>query len=151
MGMEIKIRLAGTVDSEAVLAHMRSFYAEDGYLFDEARTRTLLDRFLGDPSLGRLWVFQAGEEIVGYFVLALGFSFEFGGRNAVLDELYVAPDHRGRGLGARALVVLEEACRELGVSALHLEVERRKTDTQRLYRRSGYEDHDRYLMTKRIR
>jgi GNAT superfamily N-acetyltransferase len=147
----VEIRLAGSADAETVLAHMRSFYAEDGYSFDEARTRRLLEAFLGDPSLGRLWVFEAGEEIVGYFVLALGFSFEFGGRDAFLDELYVAPAHRGRGLGARALATLEEACRELGVSALHLEVERRKTDTQRLYRRAGYEDHDRYLMTKRIR
>jgi len=49
------------------------------------------------------------------------------------------------------MAVIEEACRELKVNALHLEVERHKTGAQQLYRKFGLVDQERYLMTKWIR
>jgi len=36
----------------------------------------------------------------------------------------------------------------LGVKALHLEVERTNTAAQAFYRKIGFKDHSRYLMTK---
>lgn len=83
-------------------------------------------------------------------VLAFSFSFEFGGRDAFIDELYVEPEYRRRGLGARALQFVEEACLTLGVSAVHLEVTRKNDAALKLYRNAGFRDHDRYLMTKWI-
>ena len=62
----------------------------------------------------------------------------------------MSASHRGRGLGTRALAIAEEVCRESGVGALHLEVERANTEAQRLYRARGLVDHDRYLMTRRF-
>ena len=59
---------------------------------------------------------------MGYLVVAFGYSLEFRGRDAFVDELYVAPTHRGRGLGREALRVAEPCCLEAGVRALHLEV-----------------------------
>jgi ribosomal protein S18 acetylase RimI-like enzyme len=144
------LRPATPADLEAVLALHRAFFAEDGYTFREEESRANLARLLGDPSLGRLWVMDSEGEVVGYLLLAFGFSLEFRGRNAFVDELYVAPGHRGRGLGKRAIALATDACRELGVRALHLEVERYKEGAQELYRRSGFVDHDRYLMTKWI-
>jgi len=144
------LRPATSADLEAVLALHRAFFAEDGYPFQEEESRANLERLLGDPGLGRLWVMDDGGEVVGYLLLAFGFSLEFRGRDAFIDELYVAPACRGRGLGKRALALAAEACRELGVRALHLEVERYKESAQELYRRAGFVDHDRYLMTKWI-
>jgi ribosomal protein S18 acetylase RimI-like enzyme len=146
----IDLRLATAADIEAVLALHRAFFSEDGYAFREDESRANLARLLGDPTLGRLWVMDDAGEVVGYLLLAFGFSLEFRGRDAFVDELYVAPGHRGRGLGKRALELAAEACRELGVRALHLEVERYKEGAQALYRRMGFADHDRYLMTKWI-
>jgi diamine N-acetyltransferase len=82
--------------------------------------------------------------------VTIGYSIEFGGRDAFLDELFVSADSRGRGLGTRALEVAAEACREAGIVALHLEVDHANTAAQRLYRRHGFVDHDRYLMTRRF-
>jgi ribosomal protein S18 acetylase RimI-like enzyme len=144
------LRPATPADLEAVLALHRAFFAEDGYPFREEESRANLARLLSDPGLGRLWVMDTEGEVVGYLLLAFGFSLEFRGRDAFVDELYVAPGHRGRGLGKRALALATEACRELGVRALHLEVERYKEGAHELYRRSGFVDHDRYLMTKWI-
>ncbi len=144
------LRPATAADLEAVLALHQAFFMEDGYAFREDESRANLDRLLRDPTLGRLWVMDDGGEVVGYLVLTFGFSLEFRGRDAFVDELYVAAGRRGQGLGTQALARAAEACRELGVRALHLEVERYKEGAQALYRRVGFADHDRFLMTKWI-
>ncbi len=43
-----------------------------------------------------------------------------------------------------------EACQKLDINALHLEVERTNISSQKLYRKFGFENHDRYLLTRRI-
>lgn len=139
---------AGPGDEELVLAMMRELYAHEAIYFDEARARAALSRLLADDSLGRVWVARVEGEPAGYLVLTLGYSLEFGGRDAFVDELFVAERFRGSGLGKRAIAKAVEACRELGVPALHLEVERANTGAQGLYRRLGFHDHDRYLLTR---
>src|SRR3954465_1441307 len=142
-------RIANLADLEAVLAFHQDFFAEDHYAFHEEETRANLAQLLSDPSLGRVFVLEAdGGAPAGYLVLTFGFSLEFGGRNALLDELYVAPAHRGQGLGPQALAAADELCRELGIRAIHLVVERYKDAAQALYRRVGFVAYDRILMTK---
>ena len=52
------------------------------------------------------------ERHVGYVVVTLGFSLESGGRDGFIDELYIAPAARGRGIGAKVLALVErEAAR----------------------------------------
>ena len=148
--VEPEIRYATAADAPALLSLMRQYYAEDGYAFVERRARRALERLLADPSLGRIWVMTVGSQMVGYFVLTLGFSLEYLGRDAFLDELYVLPDWRGRSLGGRALPLVEEECRKLEVNALHLEVEPGKRRALRLYEKAGFERHERYLMTKSL-
>jgi diamine N-acetyltransferase len=144
------LRPAAPADVEPLLPLVEAFHAEDGYPFLEEETRINLRRLLSDPQLGRLWVFEEAGALVGYLVLGLGFSLEFRGRDAFVDELYVVPSHRGRGLGKQALAAAEAACRELGVRALHLEVERDNEEALGLYLKAGFVDNDRYLMTKWI-
>lgn len=137
-------------DLDALTRLERQYYLEDGYPFAENEARTAIARLIEDPSLGRIWLAWDGQTPVGYVVLALGYSLEYRGRDAFIDEIYFLPSHRGRGLGAKGLALAEAACRELGVRALHLEVERDKEAAQALYRKQGFVDHERYLMTKRL-
>ena len=81
-------------------------------------------------------------------MLTLGFSLEFLGRDAFVDELFVAPKHRGRGLGLAAIRFLEPVAAQLGVAALHLEVGPDNEKALGLYRRAGFEDRRHRLMTK---
>jgi GNAT superfamily N-acetyltransferase len=145
-----ELRPARPEDCDRILPLMAQYYTEDGYAFVAAEARAALARFLGDPSLGRLWVFVAAGEVVGYAALTLGYSLEYRGRDAFVDELYLVPAHRGAGLGARALACIDDACRELGVRALHLEAERRKPRLLAFYERAGFASHDRHLMTRMI-
>lgn len=127
---------------------VRQLYAHDHIVFDPARVRAALAALIGNSNLGRALVIEDAGQVVGYFLVTFGYSVEFGGRDAFLDELFVQPSHRGRGLGTQALSVAADVCRAAGVQALHLEVDRANTDAQRLYRAHGFVDHDRYLLTR---
>lgn len=148
--MVAAFRPAVLADTGALVALEREYYAAEGYAFDGEAARHAIATLIGDPSLGRLWAIDGGGTVVGYLVLTLGYSLEYRGRDAFVDELYVAPSHRGRGLGREAMALAEATCRDLGVRALHLEVERENATARELYRRTGFVDHTRILMTKRL-
>lgn len=145
--MEISLREAGTRDRELLIALMRGLYEAEHMAFDEARAARTLDGLLADPSQGRAWMVERDGQPIGYAVLTLGYSLEFGGRFALLDELFIQEEHRGAGVGRRALARIAEVCRELGLVAVRLEVERANRVAQELYRKVGFETHDRDLMT----
>jgi ribosomal protein S18 acetylase RimI-like enzyme len=128
---------------------MAEFYAESGYPFDRAAAADAIREMLDQPGLGRIWL-VAQPEVVGYVAVTFGFSLEFLGRDAFIDEFFIRPRFRGAGLGTRVLAALEPECRALDVRALHLEVERENPFAQRLYRRQGYRDNDRRLLSKRL-
>jgi diamine N-acetyltransferase len=142
------IRTAAIEDAPLLLGLMREFYAFEHLTFDETRARAALVRLLDDASLGRVFLVEEDGGPAGYVVLAFGYSLEFHGRDAFVDELFLRPAFRGRGLGREFLRFVEEQCRQFGVTALHLEVERKNKAAQEFYRRLGFQDHDRYLMTR---
>ena len=136
---------------ETVLFPMMRALAEQepgGIRFDESAARAAFHQFLSLPAFGRFWLLYDGPALVGYVILTLGFSFEFHGHDAFIDELYVVPAYRRRGCGRQAVAFLEQRAREMGVNAIHLEVDHGNDPALKLYRRTGYVDHDRFLMTK---
>jgi GNAT superfamily N-acetyltransferase len=137
-------------DLERLLDWIAELYRHERIPFDPAVVRPAVAALLDDARLGQVWLIAVDGLPVGYLVLAFGYSLEYGGRTAVLDELFVAEAYRGRGLGSCALQFAADECRKLGLRALQLEVERHNQDAQRLYRRAGFVDHDRYLMSRRL-
>lgn len=148
--MSSTLRLADTADVDLLSELMGEFYAESGVELDEEAARSALDELVGDSSAGRIWLVLSDGVPVGYIVLTLGYSLEYYGRDAFVDDLFIRPEHRAQGLGQLALQTLEDACRDLGVRAIHLEVGRDNHAARALYRKRGFEDHDRLLLTKRI-
>lgn len=130
---------------------MRRFYAQHRTPFRAAEARKALLGLLRDPAMGRVWLIRFGQEDVGYVVLTIGYSLEFLGRDAFVDELYVLPRYRGKGLGKQAMALLDDECRALGVHALHLEVASSNKAAQGLYRRFGFEKRGYFLMTRGVR
>jgi ribosomal protein S18 acetylase RimI-like enzyme len=153
--MKPHLRVAERADLDVIIGFMGELQALDGPAFDGSAldvglTLGALQTLVDDASLGRVWVVEVNGEAVGYAILTLGYSLEFHGRDAVIDELYLVERYRGRGLGTAVLGLIEGACRVLGVRALHLEVERTNVGAQRFYHRLGFQDHDRYLLSKRL-
>jgi len=149
---EIIFREATATDVPDLLRMMKRLaFQEPALPFDERMVTQTWRQFFSSAEFGRAWLFSAGSELAGYVILTLGYSFEYRGREAFVDELYVEEKFRRRGVGRRAMEFVEERARELGVNAIHLEVDRGNDAALGLYRRTGYVDHDRYLMTKWLR
>jgi ribosomal protein S18 acetylase RimI-like enzyme len=146
-------RPAALKDEQALLRMMRNLAEQEpgAYFFDEPAVREALRKFLASPDLGQAWVFFEEETPVGYIVLSFGYSFEYHGRDSFIDELYIEPQYRRQGIGRRAMQFTAERARELGVNAIHLEVDQGNDPAAELYRRAGYHDHVRSLMTKRLK
>jgi ribosomal protein S18 acetylase RimI-like enzyme len=146
----LEFREAIPGDAAVLLPMMRALAKQDPEVipFDESAARAAFHQFLSLPEFGRIWLFYRGSELVGYIILTIGFSFEFRGHDAFVDELYVVPASRRRGFGRQAMAFVEQKAREMGVNALHLEVDHANDPALELYRRTGYKDHDRFLMTK---
>ncbi|HEX5726541.1 MAG TPA: GNAT family N-acetyltransferase [Longimicrobiaceae bacterium] len=140
--------LVGESDEELLLELMQEFYAIEHLPYRESVARAGLRELWHNPALGRIYLIHADDAVVGYVVLTFGFSFEFRGRDALVDEFYVREAHRGGGLGTACLGWVEDVCRAEGIHAIHLEVDHINTRAKELYHRVGYQDHDRRLLTK---
>lgn len=149
--MAIEFTLARPQDLQELLAMMTELQTDDPWscTFDEKFARSVMDELLRNPSVGRVWIISAGAETIGYIVMAFDYSLEYRGKGAWVDEFFIRPAHRGQGVGAKALEFFEEQARLLGVKVVHLEVNHGNPAIE-LYRRRGFEDHQRYLMTKWI-
>jgi ribosomal protein S18 acetylase RimI-like enzyme len=148
--MQAPFRPATRADEPTLLELMREFYRHEGMAFSEPAARSALRGVLDDPSRGRAILIELDGDVAGYLVVCFGWSLEFQGRDAFVDELYLRERFRGKGIGSRALEVAAELCRASGVRALHLEVERSNTRAQAVYRRAGFADREFYLMTRRL-
>jgi len=84
----------------------------------------------------------AGDPAVAVALLTLRPNVWCQGPVALLDELYVAPAQRGRGIGAALLKAAEAVVRERGGELLEINVEGEDTDARRFYERYGYTDRD---------
>jgi len=148
--MDPKFRVAIESDAPVLLQFMREYYAFDGHAFDESRASAALLQFLRDSSLGRAWLIFDEDTPVGYIVLTLGYSLEFAGRDAFIDEFFLCESHRARGWGGKTMDFVEDFARSLRVRAIHLEVVRSNHTALEVYRRLGFRDHQHHLMTKWI-
>lgn len=133
-------------DAHAVIAMMEEFYAIDNYPIDAAVSRGLFLEFLENEALGRGWIILHDGKPVGYVILTFVFSFEYKGRIAFLDELFLSPDVRGLGLGKLTLDFINEQAKLLSVKIIYLEIEGHNSVAQKLYLSKGYEIHNRGLM-----
>jgi ribosomal protein S18 acetylase RimI-like enzyme len=143
----LRLVLVSAADLPLLERLVRAYYVEDRHSFDEKRQPAALAALAAGEPFGRAWLIELDGRRVGYVVLSWGFSVEAGGREACLDEIYLLPEVRGRGLGGRVLVLVEAEARAFGVRRIFLEVERHNRVIG-LYRRAGYADHDRFLMSK---
>ena len=145
----ISFRQASLPDADAILALMREYYAFDHLVFDDIRARSALEDLIQHWSFGAVWLILSEDTPAGYIVLTFGYSLEFYGRFGLIDELYLQPAYRNRGIGKQAMGFVQEICHSAGIRVLRLEVERENLHAQEVYHHEGFVAHDRNIMTKR--
>ena len=134
------------LDVDSIVKLMQAFYAIDNYPFDIDKSKKLVIAFLENENLGSAWIIYSENEIVGYVILTFIFSFEYQGKIAFLDELFLLEKARGKGIGSKAIDFIQAEALKLKLKVIYLEVEKHNKNAQKLYIASDFVSHNRKLM-----
>lgn len=129
-------RLATADDADEVARLLHDFNSEfdtpsPGAEVLAARLRVLL---AGDETIAIL----AGTPAVAVALVTLRSNVWYAGQVALLDELYVVPRLRGRGIGSAIVDLLVSTSRARGVDLIEINVDESDVDAQRFYERHGF-------------
>jgi GNAT superfamily N-acetyltransferase len=130
-----EVHRAGLDDEAALLGLIREFYVVDQHDYDERRVSTALRPLLEDDALGQVWLLAGPDGPVGYAIVTWTWSLESGGRDSILDELYVRTP--GAGLGGALLEHAIAEAEAYGARALFLETEAPNARARRFYAEHG--------------
>ncbi len=134
---EVGVRRATTADSDVVGRLLFDFNTE--FETPTPSAEEFAGRFA--ELLGRddVVVLLSGDvSPTGFAFLTLRPTPYFDGPLAQLEELYVLPDLRDRGIGTALLTAAVELVRSRGGAEMHINVDEVDTDTRRFYERHGF-------------
>ena len=137
-------------DISTITQMMQDFYAIDNYPMDVEVAKNLFHEFISNENLGKSWLMYSKNEIVGYIILTFIFSFEYGGKIAFVDELFIKETARGKGIGKEAIQFIQREVPKLSLKLLYLEVEPHNENAQKLYLAHDFELHNRKLMKYKV-
>ncbi len=137
-------------DIEVITQMMQDFYAIDNYPMDVEVAKNLFQEFITNEHLGKSWLIYSENEIVGYIILTFIFSFEYGGKIAFVDELFIKETARGKGIGKEAIQFIQREVPKLSLKLLYLEVEPHNENAQKLYLAHDFVIHNRKLMKYKV-
>jgi GNAT superfamily N-acetyltransferase len=135
-----------------VVTMMRRLYEEDESAFavDYSIFPATLQRFISHPYAGQIVLFRKGSELRGYALLVPYWSNEFGGTLLFVDELFVVPGSRNRGI-ARSFFEYLEQQRPFEPVALGLGVSPANSRARRLYDSLGFVELRNKTLTRPLR
>jgi GNAT superfamily N-acetyltransferase len=139
--MQAELREAAPTDLKPVVELLERQLDDNSVRPEGAVLSEATRRLLEDGSLGRILIAEVGGRPVGLAVLAFVWTLEHGGRSAWLDELYVEPAHRERGIGRALLLAAIDLAASAGARAIDLEVEPEHERAAHLYEREGFRPH----------
>ncbi|WP_030442010.1 GNAT family N-acetyltransferase [Actinoplanes subtropicus] len=143
------LRVAEPADLPALLALAVDFYAEDGFTTPTAKLAEHLAHLLASPA-AHAAVIESSGTVVAFAISTSSYGLE-SGLIAELEDLYVAPAHRRRGLAGE--LIEDSAAWATGIGAAHLEIviAPNGQDVSHLfaiYRRFGFVDEGRRLLSR---
>ena len=137
------IETARSQDLPEVLQLLRTQLEEHDIVLTSAALERATRGLIEDHALGRILTARLEGELVGVAVISFLWTLEHGGPAAWLDEVYVDPTRRGRGIGQQLIEAAMQVARDSGCIALDLEVDAGHEAAERLYERMGFRRHRR--------
>ncbi|MDP8943157.1 MAG: GNAT family N-acetyltransferase [Actinomycetota bacterium] len=137
----IPVRRAGVADAPEVARLLHDFNTE--FSDPTPGVAALTDRARRLLAEGEITVLLAGEGPDGLALLRLRPSLWNDTLDAHLEELYVAPERRGQGIGRALLDAAMDAARQAGAGRIDLGTSEADTAAMALYESSGFTDRER--------
>ncbi len=146
-----RLTLAKMEDLDRVLPLVTAFHEEEGVEQDDATRRAALIPLLEGSPHGCVYLAGPTRAPIGYVIVTFGWSVEFGGLDGFLDEIYIRPGVRGRGIGSEILISLPKTLAAAGMKAIHLEVNKDNAQARSLYEKMHFSPREKYmLMTRKL-
>jgi GNAT superfamily N-acetyltransferase len=140
MSEQIQIAPVATAEFEQLLpligSYQRFYEVED---VDEERNRAFFRRFLAPSEDGMLIGARAEGRFLGFACLYWHFSSTLAAETVLMNDLYVEPDTRGKGIGRKLIEASREVARERGAAHLEWATAPDNHTAQRLYDSTGAE------------
>jgi GNAT superfamily N-acetyltransferase len=114
----VEIREGRVDDVESLLPLMRGYCDFYEVSPSDAGLRELAETVIADPGEGSLFVADERGELIGFAVMGMKWASTRGSRAGHLEDLFVAPEARGKGVADAMIARCAERCRELGGTAL---------------------------------
>lgn len=134
------IRSATPADRRILRELFDEFYRSDAVLHPvpAAYHDAALDDLFSGGTTQSCFLLCEQDAVCGYALLSRKYSHEAGGLELWLEELYLRPEARGKGLGSAFFEFLRTYAASLDARRLRLEVEEENTGAMRLYARMGF-------------
>lgn len=145
--MTFVIRQAEPKDSSTILRLIKALAEYERLIqhveIDEARIDEAF--FIEDPK-AFCDIAEVGGEAIGYAIWFYNYSTFTGRHGIYLEDLFVAPEHRGAGIGKAFLRQLAERCVAEGLTRLEWSVLNWNEPSIGFYRSLGAVSHDEWIV-----
>ena len=125
-------------DWELYRRYVDTFYHTDAVNapVPEENYRVTFDEMLRSDDYVTGYIFECDGVPCGFALLSKTFSQEAGGVSVTIEEIYIDPEYRSRGLATGFFEWLKA---QPGIMRLRIEVEDDNVGAKRLYERMGFE------------
>lgn len=147
---ELRIRKMVAEDEPYVFQFMRVFYDSPAVLHtssDEILRRDIKDAISECPFLEG-YVFEKNKELIGYAMVSLNYTTEYGGICIWVEDFYLIPEACNQGFSKMFFQFLEKEYPN--AVRFKLEVEPENERAIAAYKKNGYGISHYYLMTKEV-
>jgi ribosomal protein S18 acetylase RimI-like enzyme len=148
---KFEVRLLKTEEIDAAVDLFGRQLSEHGVKTDLGKVRSVIEQIVEDERLG--FVMLALEKDERPVAVALGCAFlaiEHGGTSGWIEELYVLPEFRQRGIGSVLIAEFIRVASALGWHAIDLEIDSAHRRAVSLYERHGFTQLDRSRLSRRL-
>ena len=142
------VRPAQLSDVTMLSTMMIDFYAEADFALSREAAHRTFEHLIQSPERGCVWVLDSDGTPAGFIVLTVAYAMEYGGLRGFVDDLFVRPAFRKRGLGSAALAFVKAHCLATGVRALFVQTGADNDPAQSVYKRAGFTDTGHQLLVQ---
>lgn len=148
--MNFTIRNMNKSDKSEILAMMTVFYNSPAVLTNA--NQDILNRDIDDcisdmPYVDGFVFENEQNQIIGYSMIAKSYSTEFGGLCIWIEDLYIKPDYRHKGISKMFFEFIEDLYKDKAVR-FRLEVEYENVNACKAYNKAGFKELPYVQMTK---
>ena len=120
--MSATLRIAQPADAERVMRLVLACHEETGLAPDAQDREIAVAALLEGDAPGAIYLIGPPSSPVGYLSVSFGHSISVGGTEAHMDDLFIRPNVRRRGMAGEAVAALAKMLSQHGVKALHIRV-----------------------------